>query len=319
MCVALLIHSNLRINPGYELLMLNNKLLLFFFSLLSLFVKCSYTATFVLPASGDVVGEIHYSYSKADESIDEVGRRFGLGYYEMVRANPQADPVHSLPAHTHLIIPSQYIIPDVPRTGIVINLAEYRLYYFPDDENVVLTFPVGIGKEGWNTPVGLTRVTHKVINPVWRPTEKVRAAAEEIGAPLPEVFPPGPDNPLGTHALRLGWPTFLIHGTNRADGVGARVSAGCIRMLPEDIEHLYELVSIGTPVRVINEPVKIGTQDGISYIQVQPPLKGQSNSNLENLTKILLAKKNQHQLSSNKVIKNELANPTGIVRQFSKG
>ncbi|KTD51004.1 L,D-transpeptidase family protein [Legionella quateirensis] len=299
--------------------MLNKKFISIIFSLIALSGNSSNAETFVLPAAGDVVGQIQYSYSKIDESIDEVGRRFNVGYYEMVRANPLADPVHSLPEHTRLIIPSQYILPDVPRRGIVINLAEYRLYYFPDDENVVITFPVGIGKEGWNTPLGLTRITSKVVNPIWRPTAKVRAAAEEIGAPLPELFPAGADNPLGKHVLRLGWPTFLIHGTNRADGVGARVSAGCIRMLPADIEHLYELVSIGTPVRVINEPVKIGTLDGMIYIQVQPPLKGQANSSLKRLTEALLIKNNQLQLSTNQVIQNELSKPTGIVKQISRG
>jgi L,D-transpeptidase ErfK/SrfK len=299
--------------------MLNKKFMSIIFSFIVLSGNCSYAETFVLPAAGDVVGQIQYSYSKIDESIDEVGRRFNVGYYEMVRANPLADPVHSLPEHTRLIIPSQYILPDVPRRGIVINLAEYRLYYFPDDENVVITFPVGIGKEGWNTPLGLTRITSKVVNPIWRPTAKVRAAAEEIGAPLPEVFPAGADNPLGKHVLRLGWPTFLIHGTNRADGVGARVSAGCIRMLPGDIEHLYDLVRIGTPVRVINEPVKIGTQDGMMYIQVQPPLKGQATSSLKRLTEALLIKSNKHQLSTNQVIQNELLKPTGMVKQISRG
>ncbi|MBL7478852.1 L,D-transpeptidase family protein [Legionella bononiensis] len=297
--------------------MLNKKFVPLIFSFIVLSGNYSYSDTFVLPAAGDVVGEIQYTYSKIDESIDEVGRRFNVGYYQMVRANPLADPVHSLPEHTRLIIPSQYILPDVPRRGIVINLAEYRLYYFPDDENVVITFPVGIGKEGWNTPLGLTKVTSKVVNPIWRPTAKVRAAAEEIGAPLPEVFPAGADNPLGKHVLRLGWPTFLIHGTNRADGVGARVSAGCIRMLPGDIEHLYDLVTIGTPVRVINEPVKIGTQDGKMFIQVQPPLKGQTNSSLERLTEALLIKKNRHQLSTNQVIQNELSKPTGMVKEIS--
>ena len=297
--------------------MLNKKIVSLVFFIITLSGNYSHSNTFVLPAAGDLVGEIQYTYSKNDESIDEVGRRFNVGYHEMVRANPLADPVHSLPEHTRLIIPSQYILPNVPRRGIVINLAEYRLYYFPDDENVVITFPVGIGKEGWNTPLGLTSITSKVVNPVWRPTAKVRAAAEEIGAPLPEVFPAGADNPLGKHVLRLGWPTFLIHGTNRADGVGARVSAGCIRMLPEDIEHLYELVTIGTPVRVINQPVKIGAQDGKIYIQVQPPLKDQANSNLERLTEALLTKNNRHQLSTNQVIQNELSKPTGMVKEIS--
>lgn len=298
--------------------MLNNtKSKFLILSLLFFLTNYLYATTFVLPASGDIVGSIQYTYSRIGESIDEVGRRFDVGYYEMVRANPQADPIHSLATHTRLVIPSQYILPNVHRAGIVINLAEYRLYYFPEDENVVFTFPVGIGKEGWNTPLGHTRITSKVINPIWRPTANVRAAAEEIGASLPEVFPAGSDNPLGKHALRLGWPAILIHGTNRHDGVGARVSAGCIRMLPGDIEHLFSLVSVGTPVRVINEPVKVGTQDSSLYIQMQPPLKGMQNYKIEHYLKVQLNKLNLNQWTNNPVIQSELEHPSGLVKQIS--
>lgn len=276
-----------------------------------------YSSTYVLPETGNIIGEIQYTSSRIGESIDEVGRRFNIGYYEMVRANPGIDPVHVLPAHTRLVIPSQFILPDVPRKGIVINLAEYRLYYFPKDENVVFTYPVGIGKTGWNTPMGVTKVSSKVINPVWRPTANLRAAAEEIGAPLPEVFPAGTNNPLGKHALRLGWPTILIHGTNRTDGVGARVSAGCIRMLPADIEELFQDVSSGTSVRVINQPVKVGLLDGVRYIQIHPLIKDQSNKNLKNYLEHEIKKINISSLQNNQRIQKELLSPTGLVREVN--
>lgn len=207
---------------------------------------------YVLPESGNTVGEFQVAFSEFGETIDEVGRRFNIGYYEMVRANPGVDAKYPLAANTRLIIPSRFTLPNVPQKGIVINLAEYRLYYFPQDENVVITYPVGIGKEGWETPLGLTKIVSKEVNPTWRPTKKLQKAAENIGAPIPGEFPPGPYNPLGKYVLRLGWPTILIHGSNRVDGIGAKVSAGCIRMLPEDIDHLYSLVSVGTAVRVIN-------------------------------------------------------------------
>lgn len=218
----------------------------------------STAAVYVIPSKGNVIGKVQRTSSEVNETIEDVGRRFGIGYYEMVRANPHADARHSLIAGSSLVIPSQFVLPSVPREGIVINLAEYRLYYYPPGENVVMTFPVGIGKKGWSTPVGVTKVTTKVTHPTWRPTPKVLEAAENMGAPLPDAFPPGPNNPLGNYALRLGWPTFLIHGTNRVEGIGTRVSAGCIRMLPDDIEYLFHNVKVGTKVRIINIPVKTG-------------------------------------------------------------
>lgn len=302
---------------GMEYSIKSIHLIVFFITLYIITLTKSYSSTYVLPSSGDIIGEIQYASSNVGESIDEVGRRFNIGYYEMVRANPAVDPVHTLPTHTRLIIPSQFILPDAPRRGIVINLAEYRLYFFPDDENVVFTYPVGIGKKGWSTPLGSTRVASKVTNPVWRPTSNIRAAAEEIGAPLPELFPAGADNPLGKHALRLGWPTILIHGTNRADGVGARVSAGCIRMLPADIEDLFQLVATGTPVRVINQPVKSGMREGLSYIQIHPLLKDQQKRSLKSYLDIEIKNRNLGHLTDKEIIQKELLSPSGMVRQIS--
>ncbi|BCA95482.1 L,D-transpeptidase [Legionella antarctica] len=286
---------------------------------LLLFVSHYSNATIlVLPESGDVVGELQYTQSEMGETIDEIGRRFDIGYYEMVRANPQVDAMRPVSASSSLIIPSQFILPSVPRRGIIINLAEYRLYYFPADENVVITFPVGIGKEGWNTPLGLTRITAKVANPVWRPTAKVLAAAEEIGASIPGYFPPGPNNPLGKHVLRLGWPTFLIHGTNRVDGVGARVSAGCIRMFPDDIEYLFSIVAVGTPVRVINEPVKIGKWKNDIYLQIHPLLIEQKYVELRTLMEQKANDRNIKISNIDKTIQNELAYPSGLVKKINR-
>ena len=285
--------------------------------LLLFYINYANGTILVLPPSGDLVGSLQNTSSEIGETIDEVGRRFNMGYYEMVTANPHTDPTQPLAANTPLIIPSQFILPAVPRRGIVINLAEYRLYYFPPDENIVLTFPVGIGREGWNTPLGLTKITAKVANPVWRPTAKVLAAAEEKGAPIPSFIPSGPGNPLGKHVLRLGWPTFLIHGTNRSDGVGVRVSAGCIRMLSEDIEHLFSIVSVGTPVRIINEPIKIGRQDNSIYIQVHPLLKEQKNKKLTILLKEKLKTINIKDDTNSKLIQTELNYPSGLVKKIN--
>ncbi|AWN74194.1 TPA: L,D-transpeptidase family protein [Legionella anisa] len=277
----------------------------------------SNATTLVIPATGDVVGEVQYVQSELNETIDEIGKRFDVGYYEILRANPQINARHSSTISSGLIIPTQYILPNVPRKGIVINLAEYRLYYFPENENVVITFPVGIGREGWNTPLGVTKIVAKEANPKWRPTENLRAEAEKNGDFLPDEFPSGPYNPLGRHALRLGWPTFLIHGTNRVNGIGTRVSAGCIRMFPDDIEFLFRMVPTGTPVRVINEPVKIGKHEGAWVVQIHPLLSEQSGITLQSaLQKQLLRSNRALNLNNNKIIQNELANPTGLLRKI---
>ncbi|MBI2784950.1 MAG: L,D-transpeptidase family protein [Legionella longbeachae] len=276
----------------------------------------TYAITLVLPAAGDVVGKVQYISAGPNETIDEIGRRFDIGYYEMVRANPQVDLKHSLAASSQIVIPSQFILPSVSRKGIVINLAEYRLYYFPENENVVLTFPVGIGRKGWITPIGITKIIAKQVNPKWSPTENLRAEALKYGDPLPDTFPSGPHNPLGKYTLRLGWPTFLIHGTNRPEGVGARVSAGCIRMLPEDIEYLFGLISVGTQVRIINEPVKIGKQDGALFLQIHPLLSEEKDLSLQSLLQKQLNIFDVAHWSSNKIIQNEIAYPSGLVRKI---
>ncbi|AUH72861.1 L,D-transpeptidase family protein [Legionella sainthelensi] len=290
----------------------NRLFFLFFLQIIGLFI-IAHATTLVLPATGDVVGEPQYVLSEGLDSIDEIGKRFDVGYHELVRANPHIDPRRTIATNSRLIIPSQYILPHVPRKGIVINLAEYRLYYFPENENVVLTFPIGIGRKGWKTPLGMTKIVAKVANPKWRPTKNLRAEAEKNGDFLPEELPSGPYNPLGQYALRLGWPTFLIHGTNRRDGIGSRVSAGCIRMYPDDIELLFRSVPVGTQVRIINQPVKIGKQDGQLVLQVYPVLSEQRNMRLKTVLEEQLAGQTNW---NNKVIQNELVFPSGLVRKI---
>jgi L,D-transpeptidase ErfK/SrfK len=214
-----------------------------------------------LPPAGDVIGAVTHVESRAADTLLDIGRRHGLGYEEIVRANPGIDPW--LPgAGTRVVLPTRYILPPGPRRGLVLNLPEYRMYYFPEPEPgepaLVMTYPVSIGRMDWATPLGLTRVVSKVVNPAWYPPESVRAEHAADGRPLPRIVPPGPDNPLGSRAMRLGLPSYLIHGTNRPAGVGMRVTHGCIRMFPEDIEFLFERVKVDTPVRILNEPVKLG-------------------------------------------------------------
>jgi L,D-transpeptidase ErfK/SrfK len=213
------------------------------------------------PGDNDVVGALTVVAARADETLLDLARRHGLGYEDIVRANPEVDTW--LPGEgTEVLLPTRYVLPPGPRKGVILNLAEYRMYYFPEPKDgepaIVMTYPMSIGRMDWETPLGLTRIVSKVRSPTWYPPESVRAEHAADGDPLPRIVPPGPKNPLGAFAMRLGLPGYLIHSTNRPAGVGMRVTHGCIRMFPEDIRFLFDQVSVNTPVRIINEPVKVG-------------------------------------------------------------
>ena len=232
-----------------------------------------YALSFPLPPEGqDVVGAPVEITSRYEDTFSDFARDYGLGYREMLAANPGVDPW--LPgAGTRIVIPTRFILPPPPREGLIINLAELRLYYFPAGENRVITHPIGIGREGWETPTGKTRITQKTKDPTWTPPESIRAEYAEKGIELPRVVKAGPDNPLGRFALRLGMPGYLIHGTDKPYGVGMRVSHGCIRMYPEDIEALFPLIPVKTPVRIINQPYKAGWLNDKLYLEAHPPLE----------------------------------------------
>lgn len=230
--------------------------------------------TFWLPRQGDsVVGHLQGAIAEHEDTMLDIGRRYNVGYEELKLANPGVDPW--IPGEgTLIVVPSRYVLPDAPKEGIVLNLAEMRLYYYPDPMDAprrrVITHPISIGQEGWSTPLGTSYISAKVADPAWYPPESIRKEAEADGEPLPEMVPPGPDNPLGTHALRLGNTSYLIHGTNKPYGLGMRVSHGCVRMYPEDIITMYEIVPVDTPVHVVNQPVKAGWRDGVLYVEVHP-------------------------------------------------
>jgi L,D-transpeptidase ErfK/SrfK len=197
-----------------------------------------------------------------EDSLMELGRTYNVGYVEMVAANPDLNPI--FPGEgLDVIIPQRHLIPDAPREGLVINLAEMRLYNFVKNSNRPTSHPIGIGRDGLTTPLGVTKVTRKKDGPSWRPTARMRAEDPE----LPAVIEPGPDNPLGTHALYLGWPQYLIHGTHKPLGVGRRVSSGCLRMYPEDIIQIFHDIPVGTKVNVIKEPIKIAWIGDMLYIE----------------------------------------------------
>jgi L,D-transpeptidase ErfK/SrfK len=249
-------------------------------------------ATYLLPSGSDtVIGEVQRVIARHEDTLLDIGRTHGVGYEEIVAANPGVDPW--LPGDgTEVLIPSRYILPDAPRQGVVVSLAEHRLYYFPParagEPLVVQTYPISIGKMDWKTPLGRTRIINKRERPAWYPPESVRKEHALEGNPLPKVVPPGPDNPLGEYAMRLDIPggAYLIHGTNRPAGVGMQVTHGCIRMFPEDIAEFYKLVPVNTPVLMIDQPYKMGWQGSELYIEVHTPLQGESSTDAHSLTNI---------------------------------
>lgn len=217
------------------------------------------------PSDG-VVGTPFYVTARSEHTMLDIGRHHGLGIDEMKQANPSVDMW--LPGEgTAVLLPDRHVLPDAPRKGIVLNLAERRLYYFRSPTEVE-TFSVGIGREGWETPVGSYSIIEKTVNPTWTPPASIRAEYAKQGKILPAVVPPGPDNPLGTHRLRLSNPSYLIHGTNKPWGVGMPVSSGCTRMFPEDIEYLFGQVEVGTPVTIVDQPYKVGWLGDQLFLEV---------------------------------------------------
>jgi L,D-transpeptidase ErfK/SrfK len=234
-------------------------------------------AAYTLPPPGtDVIGQVKVVYATKDDTLLDIARRHSLGYDEIVHANPGLDrwaPGDGTP----IVLPTRYILPDTPREGIVLNVAEMRLYYYPPAstgaERLVYTFPVSIGRMDWKTPLGATKVVAKDIDPAWRPPASIKAEHAAEGDILPDVVPGGPDNPLGRYAMRLGVPGYLIHSTNKPFGIGMRVTHGCVRMYPEDIEWLFGMVQVGTPVRLIDQPVKVGQLNGVLFLESHEPLE----------------------------------------------
>jgi L,D-transpeptidase ErfK/SrfK len=261
-----------------------------------LYCATAQAAEFWIGEGDEVFGEVQVIEARFEDTFVALARTYNVGYEELRQANPGVD--EWLPgAGTKITIPSRYVLPRAPQRGIVVNVAELRLYYFPAESGPlpagvapgsrrVITHPISIGRMDWSTPLGVTTITGKVANPSWYPPQSIRdehAARNDI---LPRVVPPGPDNPLGLHAMRLGLPGYLIHGTNKPSGVGMRVTHGCVRMFPEDIEALYKTVPTGTSVNIVNQPVKLGfTADGTLYLEAHPALM-ESNVDGESVARV---------------------------------
>lgn len=247
--------------------------------------------TLLLPANGDtVVGSLGVTTSEHEDTLLDIGLAYDQGYREMRLANPKVDPWKPR-TEAEVVIPSQYILPETPRQGIVVNIPEMRLYYYPrpkpGEPPVVITYPVSVGRQDWKTPHGVTTVVAKTLNPAWYPPESIRREHAADGDPLPRIVPPGPDNPLGQHALRLGRSGYLIHGTNKTFGIGMRVTHGCLRLYPKDIARLYGEVPVGTPVRIVNQPFKVGWRGGGLYLETHPPLDEDTEAFRDGFTQVV--------------------------------
>jgi L,D-transpeptidase ErfK/SrfK len=222
-------------------------------------------AVFPLAPGADAVGEVGAYTTRAGDTLPDIARRFDLGYTELVAANPGVDPW--LPgAGRQIVLPAQFLLPDVPHRGIVVNLGERRLYYFPAGRAQLETYPIGVAMSGLDSPLGETRIVAKEADPAWIPPASIRAEQPE----LPRRVAPGPANPLGAYALVLGWPDYLIHGTNKPDGIGRNVSHGCLHLYPEDVARLYYEVRIGTPVRVVDQVAMARWIGEDLFIEVHP-------------------------------------------------
>ncbi len=227
---------------------------------------------------GDEPHKIKYAIARHEDTLLDIARRYDIGQNQILLANPDVD--RWLPGEgTKVRIPNSYILPEAPRQGVVLNLPEFRLYYYPKKRpDIVITHPISIGRIDWETPLGKTYIRAKTKNPVWIPPKSIKEEHAKEGEILPDVYPAGPDNPLGLYALRLGIPGYLIHSTNKPYGVGMRVSHGCIRMYPEDIEKLFPDIKVGTAVYIVDQPVKVGwLKDNTLYIEVHPALKDEDN------------------------------------------
>lgn len=232
----------------------------------------SFALSFAIPNNSNIVGITKTTTIQEDDDLTAIAQKYDVGYYELFEANPNVDP-DSPPPNTMMIIPTQYIIPpELTPNTIVINLAEMRLYYQPKLEKRLYIFPLGIGKEDWNTPTGTFRIIGKIVNPEWKVPDSIYKFRKSIGDPVEHIVKPGPNNPLGHYALRLSDPTYLIHGTNSPEGIGRRGSSGCIRLYPADIEQLFHMVERGTRVIIINHPYKAGWLDDKLYLEAHMPL-----------------------------------------------
>ena len=266
-----------------------------------------------------VIGSTKIIYADERDTLLDIARNHGFGYQDMKLANVNVDTW--LPDDgQEIVLPSQFILPVASMDGIVLNVPEMRLYYYPPKEKgklqEVFTYPLGVGREGWNTPYIKTIIVEKKVNPNWYPPKSILKEHEEAGDPLPKIVKPGPENPLGNYAMRLGRRDYLIHGTNKPNGIGMRISHGCIRLYPEDIKELFSKVSLKTPVNIINQPYKIGVKNDVIYLEAHPFLDEDKEEYENNLTSVIaliikISNNRKYQIDMRTAYE-AIKNPTGL-------
>lgn len=230
------------------------------------------TREFELAEGGTMVGRLAVIETRENDVLPDIARHFGLGHNDIVLANPGIPPWTPAAGH-RVLLPLQFILPDAPHDGIALNLATMRLFYFPKKQpGKVYTYPVGIGRQGWSTPLGHTHIVAKKANPNWYVPESIHREHAQKGNILPKVVKSGPDNPLGLYAMRLGFPSYLIHGTNKPYGIGMEISHGCVQLYPEDIEVLFNKAAVGMPVRIVHQPYLAAWQHNTLYLEAHEPL-----------------------------------------------
>ncbi len=255
------------------------------FSIALIFIGGNAAATtYQLPESGGDTVVVQFPNGDAttrieqDETLLDVALRYTLGQTEIIKLNPKMDR-WLIKKGQVVRLPNRRILPDTPHNGITLNISEFRMYYYPPDQkDVVMSFAHGIGRQDWKTPLGKTTVVRKVKDPAWHPPESIRREHAANGDPLPAIVPPGPHNPLGTRALYLNLPgEYRIHGTDvdKIYGIGMQITHGCVRMYPEDVESLYDVVPVGASVYIVKQPIKVGWLDNELYIEAHPDLEGE--------------------------------------------
>ena len=286
-------------------------------------VQDAWAVKLPLPASGnDIAGKVQFARVEEGDTFATIAQRYDVGFYELVESNPEVNPDGPKP-DTILIVPTRYILPHVPREGIVINLASMRLYYFPKGKKYFYTYPVGIGKQNWSSPLGELHIIQKIKNPIWIVPKSILKYRKEHGDPLPKKVLSGPDNPLGYFAMRLSDPTYLIHGTDDPSSVGRRSSAGCIHLYPEDIKALFSITRVGERVLMINQPYKVGWENHQLYVEAHLPLEEQRDE-LSNTSAVVVALINSmvgdgldstiDWQKANQIIKEHMGIPTVVSR-----
>jgi L,D-transpeptidase ErfK/SrfK len=279
---------------------------------------------FNMPAPGDeLIGETRYVRAKYEDTLIDIARQYSIGQDEIVMANPKVD--RWLPGRdTPVLLPRQFILPATPHSGVVVNIPEMRLYYYsPSSPDQVTTYPISVGRMDWHTPLGTTKVVQKIKDPSWHPPKSIKAEHARDGEILPDVVPPGPNNPLGQYAMKLGVPGYLIHGVDvdKAYGIGMRVTHGCIRMYPEDVAKLFPEISVGTPVHLVNQPVKLGWLNNELYMEVSQALDEDvvGYDTLYRTATALIAQKTAERkvVLNMPIIQQALRKPSGIPVQIS--